>query len=333
MGKTQIGTSTIIKKMFGNSEVVKEVFNGATVYEKSVLITASVTGLGVSNPNSVSFTVDSEFTVANLCEEVTFNGDTFVKIPTMYRKVVTISNGEPTAYIVSNYQLDNSYLPYPCFIDEQNNILPYILIGKYCFSSTSAAGSTTSGSATMSMSDARVKARARGTGYQLIDWKIRQLILDLCLMISQKVNFSSLSRTDYLGIYDLDKFMGIDGCAAYNLNFYVAYDTAKYVSYVDDSTNGYSKLSYSYPGGNQKEITKINYDASHPFANFPTNSGTNSAYDTYYCDAVWYSSGHHAIGWNLGGGTPEYGLWCFNMSANYDFAYFNHRLCYRPLSS
>lgn len=34
MGKTQIGSSTISKKMFGNSEVVKEVVNGATVYEK-----------------------------------------------------------------------------------------------------------------------------------------------------------------------------------------------------------------------------------------------------------------------------------------------------------
>lgn len=34
MGKTQIGSSTISKKMFGNSEVVKEVLNGATVYEK-----------------------------------------------------------------------------------------------------------------------------------------------------------------------------------------------------------------------------------------------------------------------------------------------------------
>ena len=83
-----------------NSNVVISVSGGS-----QTPITAMVSGLGSSSPSSVNFTVDNDFTVAGLgIEEVTMGGDTFIKIPTMYRKVNTVSNNQITSFTIANTQ-------------------------------------------------------------------------------------------------------------------------------------------------------------------------------------------------------------------------------------
>ena len=45
-GKTQIGTRTITKKMFGTREITKEVVNGVVVYEKQAsIISFTIAGI------------------------------------------------------------------------------------------------------------------------------------------------------------------------------------------------------------------------------------------------------------------------------------------------
>lgn len=332
MGKTQIGTSTIVKKMFGVSEVLKEVFNGATVYEKAVAgFKASVSGLGNQDPSSVVFTRDADFPTS--FEEVTFNGDKFIKIPTMYRKIDNVTDGQITAFTMATAQLDGSYEPYPCFVAPDSSILPYVLIGKYCYSSTSAAGSTTSGSANVAIGTARTLAQTRGTGYQQYDWQIQKLFVDICLLVSQTVNFNSgVIIQNYLGVYNLDQYPWVDGLATNSDTWLTANNPANYVDAPTSSTTGYTTLSYAQPTTTSQEVMKLGYDANNAFANFPSTTVTNTSWNTYYCDGYFYSSGSHPVYSSVGFANAVGGLWHCSTSSAWTFTR-PARLCYRPISS
>lgn len=69
-GKTQLGTRTITKKMFGTREITKEVVNGVVVYEKqapvsNVTITFNLSFAGLGIQNALRFNFDTPFDGTN----------------------------------------------------------------------------------------------------------------------------------------------------------------------------------------------------------------------------------------------------------------------------
>ena len=128
--------------------VASDILSGKTAYAKGVKLTgsvgtydgtfvikvgywkASVSNLGAQDPNTVVFNTPAD-SVPKPWSEVEFNGDVFIKFPKMYKKIVTVTDNQITAFEIANKKIDNDYKLYPCFIDENGNELDYILVGKY----------------------------------------------------------------------------------------------------------------------------------------------------------------------------------------------------------
>ena len=142
-----IGTLPL-SSAYCNGDITKIILNGATLYEKNIFHSCTVSNLGSSSPSSVTFVKNGEFTKAGLgIEDVTMGGDTFVKIPKMYRKVNTVTDNQITSFTIANTKVDNDYQLYSCFLDENGNELPYILVGKYWNTDTNGCVSTTKAAA------------------------------------------------------------------------------------------------------------------------------------------------------------------------------------------
>ena len=292
----------------------------------------TVTGLGNEDPTTVTFT-ESDATFDWTFPEVTdANNNVFIKIPTMYRKVETVVDGQITSFSISDQQADNTYEPYPCFVDG-NSVLPYVLIGKYCCSSTSVANSVNATYASQTLATGRTNARALGTGYQLYDWQLQKLFVDLALMKSQKVNFQDGSTTisEYLGIAQLDQICWVDGICQNTDTWYACNDPTKYASNPSSSQDGYSSLSYGAPTASN-EIKALGYDSNNPFVNFPSAVVSNSSMNTYYCDKYYYSSGSHPVLSYVGHAAAYCGLWTCDAHRDLSASY-GVRLCYRPISA
>ena len=300
---------------------------------------ATVSGLGSEDPSDVSFTVDSGFTVAGIgIEQTEFNGDTFIKIPTLYRKVNTVVDNQITSFTVSTVKDDNSYLPYPCFVKEDGvTIMPYILIGKYWNTSASSFVSTWPGipdtSSTMNLDTARTRAAARGVGYQSFDWMMQRLWQDLIIIFKRRVDTNSGYAWSY---DDMDiRWEGdgcwVDGWTQNSGSLVVSYCPTKYTTGATSSTDGYTSISYSLPTTNGIEIQKLGYDPNNPFVNYPSAGIAGSNWDTYYCDAYYYRSGSYARFFDPAMGDVTCGA--FECDGAYNPVYrFYVRLCYRPIA-
>lgn len=294
----------------------------------------TVSGLGNSDPTSVVFTEEGAAFDWNF-PEVTVDGNIFIKIPTMYRKVNTVVNDQITSFSLSDTKADNTYEPYPCFLDSDGTtVLDYVLIGKYCSSSTSVMNSVNATPATQSLSSGRTNARALGTGYQLYDWQFQKLFVDLAMIKAKTVNFQNGSSTisEYLGIAHMDQAVWVDGIYHDSAVWYAALNPSNYVSSPSSSQTGYSALSYSAPTDNGYEIKALGYDSNNPFVNYPSAVVSNSSYNTYYCDGYYYSSSSHPVFSYVGLAYALYGLWfCYG---DYGWSYaFGVRLCYKPLTA
>ena len=292
---------------------------------------ATVTGLGNSDPATVTFTRDANF-------PTTFetwtdgNNNVFVKIPTMYRKVLASSNGQITSFAIATGKVDEHYEVYPIFKDG-NNILPYVCIGVYCYSDTTYASSSVSGDAVVAIGDARTMARAVGTGYQQYDLHFQKLFQDLALVISQTVNFNTGTTIEnYMGIHNLDGYIWVDGIAGTGSAWVASDDPTKYADSPTSSTDGYYQLGYAQPTTSSSEIQALGYDTNHPFVNYPKTVTSNSSYNTYYCDGYYYNSGSHPVYSNVGRAYAYGGLWlCYASRSWTDTS--RARLCYRPLAA
>ena len=295
---------------------------------------ASVAGLGNSSPTTATFTRDTTFPTS-FDEWTDSHGNIFVKIPTMYRKIDAVLSGQITAFSIATAKLDNDYEPYPVFVDvnDNNRVLDYVYIGKYCYNSTTAAGSSASGTSTLAIGTARSLAQAVGTGYQQYDVHFQKLFQDLALVISQTVNFNTgTAIANYMGIYNLDGSIWVDGIAANSNTWVASNDPSKYVDSATSSTDGYYALGYAQPTTSSWEIRALGYDTSHPFINYPKTVIENSSYTTYYCDSYFYSSGSHPVFSNVGNSNADSGLWC--LAASFAWTGTSRaRLCYRPISS
>ena len=293
---------------------------------------ASVSGLGNSSYTNQVYTKTDNFPTS--FEEVTDDlGNVFIKIPTMYRKVDTVTDNQITKFTLSTTKIDDTYEPYSVFVKPNGEVMPYVLIGKYINnSSTSMVSVETTARADVTIGNARNWAREIGTGYQIYDWQFQKLFVDLALLVSQKVNFQdgSVAISEYLGIKNINIGCWVDGVSRASSTWCIAYDPTKYVDSATSSTTGYTAVSYTAPTSSSVNITKLGYDENNPFFNYPNAAASNSSYNTYYCDGYWYSSGNHPVYSTVGDAYADNGLWRCNTSIVWSNAY-GARLCYRPL--
>lgn len=302
-------------------------------------VACTVSNLGSSNPSSVTFVKNGEFTKAGLgIEEVTLGTDVFVKIPTMYRKVNTVVDNQITSFTIANAKADNDFVPYSCFIDENGNELPYILIGKYWNTQANGCVSTTEAAATnVTTAVGRANAKARGTGYQLFDWQMQKLWQDLIICFKETVNTNSGTAWTYdeLGIYWATSGGWIDGVMGSSRTWKLCTKPSKYASLASESNpvpNDYVSAGYSQPTSDSMEIQKLGYDSNNPFFSFPSAVTSNSSYDTYYCDSYYYNSGNRPVFSLVGYASAAYGAFYCAASSGWSTT-LGVRLCYRPLSA
>ena len=334
--------------------VASDILSGKTAYAKGVKLTgsvgtydgtfvtkaklwkASVSNLGAEDPNTVVFNTPED-SVPKPWSEVEFNGDVFIKFPKMYKKIVTVTDNQITAFEIANKKIDNDYKLYPCFIDESGNELDYILVGKYMSKSSTTCNSVASGSAAaQTLSDGRTRARARGNGYQLMDWRIQRLWQDLLICAMKTVNTNSGSgiTTDVLGLYwgDIDQW--VDGFCHTNTTWICSNSPSKYIDSPTASSDGYTSISgYAASTANDAEIRKLGYDYTQPFFNYPCETVENSSYNTYYCDSYYYGSDFKICAVFTGRPHLSSGAFGLNGSLSLPYSRPGVRLCYRPISS
>lgn len=308
-----------------------------------------MSNLGAENPNDVVFDVPGD-TIEKPWSEVTFNGDTFIKFNKMYRKILTVTDNQITSFSISNKKLDDNYELYPCFIDESGNELDYILVGKYMSKSSDTCNSVATGEPiSQTISNGREKARARGTGYQLMDWRIHRLWQDLIICLYKTVNINGgilAITTDRIGLVwsvsgelQGEARILIDGFCHIDSSWVCSNLPSKYIDSPTATSEGYTLVSgYTAPTtGN--EIKKLGYDSAQPFFNYPSEVVTksNSNYDTYYCDGYWYAKGNKGLtGIVTAQSYPESNDYAgaFACSGTLDWSHIDRvRLCYRPAAT
>lgn len=303
---------------------------------------ALVQGLGSASVGTggVTFVVDDTFKAVlddinnGNAEETDTYGNVFNKFPTVYRKVVLVEDSQITYVSLSFTKHDSSWVAYPCFIKPDGvTEMPYILIGKYCFTSTTNASSVSGTAVSTTLNNARLLARALGTGYQLYDWQMQRLFQDLVMVYKLTVN---VNANPLLNTYHLDGGVWIDGIARVDTKWLFAYDPADYVdsptwTNENNHTAGYNLAGYSAPTGSNQTIKKLGYDANHPFFNYPSMLTGESGYNSYYFDGYWYAGGNHPVRSNVGYSDANAGLWfCYTDGAWSTAA--PVRLCYRPIA-
>ena len=295
---------------------------------------ATVTNLGAENPNDVVFDVPDD-TVEKPWSEVTFNGDTFIRFNKMYRKILTITDNQITSFSISNKKLDDSYEPYPCFIDESGNELDYILVGKYASKSKDTCNSIATGSIEWNtMANGREKARARGAGYQIMDWRIYKLWQDLVICAYKKINITGDSDIiiDALGLdWDCGP-QNIDGCCNNDTVWIYSNTPSKYIDSPTISSDGYAAIS-GYSAPTTGDITKkLGYDSTQPFFNYPSEAiehVVGESTDIYYCSMYNEPDQGNNFLWTVFGMTKSTNA--FSLAAESTWSVGNSvRLCYRP---
>ena len=336
--------------------VASDILSGKTAYAKGVKLTgsvgtydgtfvvkvgywkASVSNLGAQDPSTVVFNTPAD-SVPKPWSEVEFNGDVFIKFPKMYKKIVTVTDNQITAFEIANAKLDDDYKLYPCFIDESGNELNYILVGKYVSKSSTTCNSVASGSKVeITSGNARTFARARGTGYQLMDWRIHKLWQDLLICTMKTINTNSGSgiTTDVLGLEWAWDFSFIDGFVIGTDDKWVYSNSpSKYIDNPDASSDSYS-IIYGYVAARANSdnytVKKLGYDASQPFFNYPSDTFFKyGSYDSYYCDQLYTPKIKNPIVFSII--RPQAYDGAFQLNSNRDWTTkFIQRLCYRPIS-
>ena len=337
--------------------VASDILSGKTAYAKGVKLTgsvgtydgtfvikvgywkASVSNLGAQDPNTVVFNTPAD-SVPKPWSEVEFNGDVFIKFPKMYKKIVTVTDNQITAFEIANKKIDNDYKLYPCFIDESGNELDYILVGKYETKSDTTCNSVETGSVVpQTISNGREKAKSRGTGYQIMDWRIQRLWQDLVICVAKKIKINNGHPSglpiDAIGIH-WDGNQWIDGFCCNNATWLYSNTPSKYVNAPTANTESYSEISgYAASAPRGKSIKKLGYDSTQPFFNYPSEAITGSTFTTYYCDAFsrYYTTENNPISTNVGNASDGVGAFRCDGYFGWTSTSPTVRLCYRPISS
>ena len=326
--------------------VAGDILSGKTAYEKGVKLTgsvetyngafvvkawkASVSNLGAQDPSTVVFNTPAD-SAPKPWSEVEFNGDVFIKFPKMYKKIVTVTDNQITAFEIANAKLDNDYKLYPCFIDESGNELDYILVGKYMYGYNPSNGAISS----ITLSRGREVAQTKGIGYQLMDWRIQRLWQDLliCAMKTVDTNSNPDTTTDAFGLNWGPYDQWIDGFCCIDTSWMYSNSPSKYINSPTASSDGYFAISgYAAPITDRKTIKKLGYDSNQPFFNYPCEVlNWSDDYTTYYCDQFIHVKNNRPI-FTVVGSFAYSGAFCCQIDYTWDSTK-GVRLCYRPISS
>lgn len=272
------------------------ILNDAGKWEESGALrawTATVIGLGSRNPKDVKFVKTDNFPTS--WEEVTVDSDVFIKFPKIYRKINRVEPDpvykcpQITSFTISNFKIDDDYKPYPCFVDENGQELDYILVGKYMSKSSTVCNSVRDGDPAMqTIATGRTNARAKGAGYQLIDWRIQRLWQDLmiCSMETLDPDPETMAEADILGIYWGGGIQYFDGAVGKVDGKYLCSNfPSKYIDNPTEDSDGYVATSYTATGVPGGAISVLGYDNAEgmEFFNFAGGESGASGYDEYYC--------------------------------------------------
>ncbi|MDD3187637.1 MAG: type II secretion system protein [Bacilli bacterium] len=266
----------------------------------------------VANAGVDDEVVVNDFDTAQIYSEmkdVIEDGNSFVKIPKFYIKKVV--NGDDWQWYISKIKVDDDYYLPACFMDETDNeVLDYILVGKYDASLegdklVSKSGTTPLVSKTITEFRTYALNNNVGdvSGYQLIDIHTIDVLqvlfyVEFGTLNSQDImmgfvngsaantsgqtdtvvassgsltsNTDGLSSMMYRGIENLygNVWQMIDGISVDNSThqFFVNRNSDSYET--DSTTGDYYVVGYSqlYASG---YITKMGYDNSNPFIQFP----------------------------------------------------------------
>lgn len=331
----KIGTTNIEDSPIGSS-IISKIYIGTNEYwSRSNIQYCTVSGLGSENPNDVTFTKSSGFDALFPFEQVTLNGNIFIKIPTFYRKVNTVVDNQITSYTIANSQIDSTYHPYPCFGSGQY-IRPYVLIGKYYSKNASVPNSVPNGSNAIAYGATAINNCASlGTGYYAYTWMENKLWVDLVTCRTESVDSTNLT-SDPTGIY-------FEFENSWVLGIWINRNSQKYTfNYTGGDRDSYS-TAYSFDssavGNSGNTIKKLGYDQDHEFVNYPSEVVLETEYNNYYPDCSYISSESAYPLTSIGcirlfsgdGGRGMYNSWFYTTSEAGGWGIrVAFRLCYKP---
>ena len=169
---------------------------------------------------------------------------------------------------------------------------------------------------------------------------MRQLFVDLGVALSRTININQRWYIyGIMGIEHQEQYIWVDGIIKGSNEdsnaWYFADKESDYYSPTGTTEteatilgNNYHKLSYSAPSSSDY-IKKLGYDSSHPFENYPNETGGSQA--TYYCDYFYIASGARPVYCSSGDASANRGWWFCYAGDVWSGAY-SARLCFRPIA-
>ena len=202
--------------------------SGALTLTDDIAGTATYTTNTSGNNVTVTSDLDNVFPY-NALEEVTDSeGNVFIKIPKMYIKWITASDGSLEGFKCSNKQVDDTYFLPDCFLSANNTAEnDYVLIGKYEGSGSTSKCYSKSGAnclVSLTRAQARTACRSYGTssdnynGYQQLDLTIYVLYNMLCMMYYRTANIQTVyaGRTSASSAQATGSCDGVSGLNGWN---------------------------------------------------------------------------------------------------------------------
>ncbi len=282
---------------------------------------ASVKNLGAKNMDEVVFEINNFDCQLTWCKDK--YGNFFIKIPTLFRRIDEVIDGQITAFSIS-FHHHEAFEPYPIFVTSDGKILEYVYIEKKIHKSS------------CTLSEAKEILKLYGENYELFNWQYQKLLTDLFLIMSKKVSFKEgvEKKNQFLGFEDLDYSCFVDGVNYINGHWIISYDSKNSILHPNEKTKSYKIIEYRAPNNPSVTIKKLGYDCNNPFFNYPCELEYFENYCYYANEYLWMNNSEHPVITNMGDDCITFGLFNCNVKYNSDrdrFGNLGFRLCSRNL--
>lgn len=296
-----------------------------------------------------------------------YTGNVFRKINKFYKQISVNTNGYRTGFriAIANECPTGFYCP-AYFTNEDGSEMDYHLIGVYKNNHSNSKLRSISGVTPNYTTGTNYQNYGKNASNTVIncfakDWRSDQLICDLFMIIfatrnTQSIwtnwrtyqqvtgsanNIRALSQNGFntstyaplfLGIEDIigNGFEYISGIFFNGSSIYIS----KTPSTDNATITGKTLLGYTRTTTTStREIMRMGYDANEPDCEYANAYVSNSSYNTYYCDAVYYSSSGTVLYKGASGVYAYYGLFCASgdRTASNSLNDYAARLCAQPL--